>query len=223
MSPTHKFYCPSCKRELLLNDINISADMALCRSCGYSGPILGSSAVPHMSNEEMAHPPKRVSLRQGFDDELALICHPKRGLALFLIPFTIVWSGGSMWGIYGTQWMTGEFDLMQSLFGIPFLLGTIVLMITTLYTLFGKTTVTLSRGYVRVFNGVFGMGRTKGIACGKGTRVSLEESSIKQNNVSQSEIVLRSGDRILKFGAISMTKDIQRYVAAVLRRAGSGE
>lgn len=220
--PSTPFLCPKCGKELPLADLNVSADMALCRACGYSGPFLKAASVPHITDEEMAHPPKRVTLRRGFDDELEIVCRPKKGLAIFLIPFTAIWSGGSMAGIYGTQLMKGEFDLAQSLFGIPFLLGTIVLVTIILHTLFGKTIVTLSRGRVQVFSGLFGMGRFRTIACGKGTRVSLETSSVKQNNVSQSEIVLRSGEKTLKFGAITMTKEIQRYVAAVLRRAASG-
>jgi len=216
------FRCPKCGQELPLADLNVSADMALCRSCGYSGSFLQSSTVPYMSDEEMAHPPKRVTLRRGFEDELEIVCRSSKALAFFLIPFTLIWSGGSMAGIYGTQLMKGEFDLSQSLFGIPFLLGTIVLVTMILHTLFGKTIVTLSRGRVRVFHGVFGIGRTREMDCGKGTRVSLESSSVSKNRVPQSQIVLRSGNQTLKFGALSLSEEVRRYVAAVLQRAGSG-
>jgi len=222
MPRTSDFICPGCGKDLPLADLNVAADVALCRSCGYSGSFLKSSTVPYMSDEEMAHPPKRVTLRRGFEDELEIVCRYKKGLAIFLIPFTAIWSGGSMVGIYGTQLMKGEFDLAQSLFGIPFLLGTIVLVSIILHTLFGKTVVTLSRGRVQVFSGVFGIGRTKEIACGKGTKVSLETSSVSKNRVPQMQIVLQSGNQTLKFGALSLSKEVRRYVAAVLRRAGSG-
>jgi len=203
-------------------DLNVAADVALCRTCGYTGSFLRSSTVPYMSDEEMARPPKRVTLHRGFDGELEIVSRFSKGLALFLIPFTAIWSGASMWGIYGTQFMKGEFDLMQSLFGIPFLLGTIVLVSIILLTLYGKIIVTLSRGRVQVFSGVFGIGRTKEIACGKGTQVSLEKSSATKNHVPQMQIVLRSGNQTLKFGALSFSKETRQYVAAVLRRAGEG-
>jgi len=219
---TTPFLCPKCRKELPLVDLNVSADIALCRACGYSGSFLQSSTVPTMSDEEMARPPKRVTLHRGFDGELEIVCRFNKGLAFFLIPFTAIWSGASMWGIYGTQLMKGEFDLMQSLFGIPFLLGTMVLVSIILLTLYGKTIVTLSRGRVQVFNGVFGIGRTQEIACRKGTHVSLEKSSATKNHVPQMQIVLRSENQILKFGALSLSKETRRYVAAVLRRAGSG-
>jgi hypothetical protein len=45
-------------------------------------------------------------------------------VVLFLIPFTALWSGVSMWGIYGRQLVQGKFDPAHSLFGLPFLLGT---------------------------------------------------------------------------------------------------
>ncbi len=222
MSRISDFVCPGCGKDLPLADIHIAKDMALCRSCGYSGTFLQSSTVPTMSDEEMARPPKRVTLHRGFDGELEIVCRFNKGLAWFMIPFTAIWSGASMWGIYGTQFMKGEFDLMQSLFGIPFLLGTIVLVSIILLTLFGKTIVTLSRGRIQVFNGVFGIGRTKEMACGKGTQVSLETSSVTKNRVPQMQIVLRSDNQTLKFGALSFSKETRRYIAAVLRRAGSG-
>ena len=49
-------------------------------------------------------------------------------LALFFIPFTCIWSGGSLSGIYGPQFMQHSFDLQRSLFGIPFLIGSVVLL-----------------------------------------------------------------------------------------------
>ncbi len=216
------FLCPKCGKELPLVDLNVAADVALCRTCGYSGSFLQSSTVPTMSDEEMARPPKRVTLHRGFDGELEIVSRFGKGLAFFLIPFTAIWSGASMWGFYGTQLMKGEFDLRQSLLGIPFLLGTIVLVSLILLALFGKTIVTLSRGRVQVFNGVFGMGRTREIDCRKGTQVSLEKSSVSKNHVPQMQIVLRSDNQTLKFGALSFSKETRRYVAAVLRRAGSG-
>ena len=216
------FVCPNCGKELPLADINMAQDVGLCRACGYSGSLLGASSAPQMSDEEMARPPKRVSLRREFGDALTIECRAKKTSLWFMVPFTLFWSGISMGGIYGTQIAHGQIDWKLSLFGLPFLIGTIVLVTVILYVLFGKTTVTLAKGSVRVFTGLFGVGRTRELECGKGTIVTLEKSGYRVNDVSQPEIVLTSGERKLKFGAMVFSDDARQYVAAVLRRAAGG-
>ncbi|MGD9613083.1 MAG: hypothetical protein AB7V22_09310 [Kiritimatiellia bacterium] len=216
------FKCPNCGQELPLADVNVAQDAALCRACGYTGSFLAAATVPRLTDEELARPPKRVSLQRGFGDALTVTCRPRRGTLWFLIPFTAFWSGFSMAGIYGTQLASGHFDPKLSLFGLPFLAGTIVLVTVILYCLFGKTTVTLSKGRVQTFTGLFGLGRTREMECGPGTVVTIAQSNFRSNNVPQPEIVVTSGDRSLKFGAMAIPNDALPYVAAVLRRAAGG-
>lgn len=216
------FACPNCGKELPVADVNIAQDVALCRACGYQGPFLAAAAVPRLSDEELARPPKRVSLKREFGDALTVICRPRRATLWFLIPFTAFWSGGSMAGIYGSQIRSGAFDPKLSLFGLPFLFGTIVLVTIILYCLFGRTAVTLSKGRIRVFTGLFGMGRTREMECGPGIAVAIAQSNFRSNNVTQPEIVVTSGEHQLKFGAMTIPNEAQPYVAAVLRRAAAG-
>lgn len=216
------FLCPNCGKQLPLDDVNMAQDMALCRACGYAGAFLSASAVPPMTDEEMARPPKRVTLRREFGDALTITCRPKKTALLFLVPFTAFWSGISMAGIYVVPLATGNFEWKLGLFGLPFLIGTIGFLIAILYTLFGATKVTLAKGRVRIFMGVFGAGRTRELACGPGTTVTIEKSGYRVNHVPQPEIVLTSGERKLKFGAMGLSNEAQNYVAAVLRRAADG-
>ena len=58
--------------------------------------------------------------------------------------------------------------------------------------------------------------------CGQGTTVTIEKSGYRVNDVQQPEIVLTSGEKKLKFGALGMPNEVQTYVAAVLRRAAGG-
>jgi hypothetical protein len=216
------FACPNCGKELPLADVNVAQDLALCRACGFTGAFLAAMPVPQMTDEEMARPPKRVSLQREFGDTLTITCRPKRTALLFLVPFTALWSGISMAGIYGTQMASGHFDWRLSLFGLPFLIGTIGFLVAILYTLFGATKVTLAKGRVQVYVGVFGLGRTREMACGPGTTVAIEKSGYRVNNVPQPEIVLASGDKQFKFGSMGLSNEVQAYVAAVLRRATGG-
>lgn len=216
------FVCPNCGQELPLADVNVAQDVALCRACRYTGSFLAAATVPRLSDEDLARPPKRVSLQREFGDALTVVCRPRRGTLWFLVPFTAFWSGISMAGIYGAQIARGEFDPKLSLFGLPFLAGTVVLVTIILYCLFGRTAVTLSKGRIRVFTGLFGVGRTRELECGPGTTVTIGQSGYRVNNVTQPEIVVASGERQLKFGAMAIPNDALPYVAAVLRRAAGG-
>lgn len=205
-----------------MDDVHVAKDVALCRGCGYSGPFLNVSAIPLLTDEELANPPKRVTLKRDFGDSLSIVCRPKKTALWFLLPFAAIWSGVSVGGIYGMQIVQREFNPMLSLFGVPFLLGTAGLLTAICYLLFGHTTITLSREHVRVFSGLFGMGRIREMPCEKGTVVSIGKSDFRVNDVPQDEIALTSGDRTFKFGAMVLSKETLPYVAAVLQRASHG-
>ena len=223
MIPLARTYaCPNCGKELPLVDLNMAANAALCRGCGYAGPFLQVAAVPRLSDAEMAHPPKRVSLQRDFGDALTITCRPKRTMLWFLVPFMLFWSGISMTGIYIVPLATGHFDWKLGLFGLPFLLGTIVLVAFILNVLVGKTTVTLTKGKVLVGTHLAGWKRIREMDCAPGTVVSLQESSYRVNNVPQPEIVLASGGKEFRFGAVALSSEAKTYVAAVLRRAAGG-
>lgn len=214
--------CPQCGGELALADVNVAQDAAVCRACRYAGPFLNALVVPELTDEQLARPPRRVKLQRGFGDALTLTVRPRRWALLFLVPFTAIWSGGSMAGIYGSQLWRGEFDPKLSLFGLPFLLGTLGLLTAILYMIFGRTAVTLAKGRVEVRSGLFGLGRTRVLACGPDTTVGVAMSNFRVNRVPQPEIVVTSGGQTFKFGAVAFSKEELLYVAAVLRRAAGG-
>ena len=216
------FKCPNCGQELPLADVNVAQDVALCRACNYTGSFLAAATVPRLTDEELARPPKRVSLKREFGDALTMTCRPRKGALWFLLPFIAFWSGGSMAGIYVVPLVKGTFSWQEGLFGIPFLAGTVALLGIVCYLLFGRTEVMLSKGRIRVFTGVFGRGRTREMECGPGTAVTIEKSNYRSNNVPQPEIVVTSGGNQLKFGAMVSPNDALPYVAAVLRRAAGG-
>ncbi len=69
-----------------------------------------------------------------------------------------VWSGFSLGGIYGTQIVRGEFSLAMSLFGIPFIMGTVLMGSHALMTLCGKVEVAVENGRATVFTGIGSLG-----------------------------------------------------------------
>ncbi|MGH8247634.1 MAG: hypothetical protein ACREUU_14520 [Gammaproteobacteria bacterium] len=148
-----KAVCPKCRGAIPLDDVNVATDIAVCRRCeqtfDYSELIEVQEAGPVDPNR----PPKGAWYKRtpgGFE----VGSTTRSPIAFFLVPFMGVWAGGSLGGIYGTQIAKGKFDLGQSLFGIPFLLGTLLFGSIALMAACGKVVVRLDGKSGEVFTGV---------------------------------------------------------------------
>jgi hypothetical protein len=144
--------CPDCRTNIPLNDINVSTDIALCRQCSRTFSY-GELAADAWHSVDLGRPPQGAWFRRdarGFEMG-ASTRHPS---AFFIVPFMCVWSGFSLGGIYGTQITKGQLNLMMSLFGIPFLVGTLFFGGIALMTVCGKISVAVQNDSGTVFAGV---------------------------------------------------------------------
>jgi hypothetical protein len=145
--------CNQCKRKIVAENINISKDIAYCLSCESLTSI--SSLLETTASKKFNSTQSVSGVKVDDNGYNWSIDASNRGLiALFLVPFTLVWAGGSLSGIYGTQIVNAEFDLQQSLFGLPFLIGSVVLITFTLMSVFGRTHVSCENGKALVFIGI---------------------------------------------------------------------
>ncbi|WDE96631.1 hypothetical protein PQO03_01445 [Lentisphaera profundi] len=209
------YKCPECSAQVSIDDVNVSTDIALCRSCGKTcsfADISGQAEVPDFNELKM---PKHIRIEPDFGDGKSIVYKKMSPIVLFLIPFTAAWGGFSMWGIYGRQIMKGEFDLTQSLFGLPFLFGTIVLTSVCLFALFGKWLVTLNNGRGTVFVGLGPLGWKRKFLYQKNTRVTVDYSGIRQNNRPMKCIHIQGGSKEMKFGS-GMKEESLEYIASFI-------
>jgi DNA-directed RNA polymerase subunit RPC12/RpoP len=213
-----KYSCIHCGKPVDLDDTNVTTDVALCRSCGKSMSFSAIAQQPDLAAVDLTAPPKGLRVGQSLISGVEITYRRFSPIVLFLIPFTALWSGVSMWGIYGRQLVQGKFDPAQSLFGLPFLLGTIVLLIIITYLLFGHWRIHVGRGECEIFSGVGPLGRRRRIRLERGSLVRIEASTLKVNNVPQQHIVITTGDEQLKFGA-TLPVEVRAFLAAVLQRA----
>ncbi|MBE2180912.1 MAG: hypothetical protein IAE97_10610 [Chthoniobacterales bacterium] len=139
-------------------------------------------------------------------------------VVLFLIPFTAVWSGMSLWTIYWRQVADGKFNLAASLFGLPFLFGTIILLSFIAFHLFGSTRIRIGRGTCEVSIGIGPLGRHRSIKITPASRVRMETGNVTVNRVRQKHIVITTGEETLKFGTF-LAPEARDFIAAVLHRA----
>src|SRR5688572_9565934 len=111
-----KVVCPKCRSTIVPGQINVTRDLALRLRCNEVFEL--STLVEEVECEALLTPgeqPNGTWFNPSFDG-FTLGATTRSAAAFFLVPFTCVWSGGSMGGIYGTQIFSGRFDLGTSLF-----------------------------------------------------------------------------------------------------------
>src|ERR1700678_4022487 len=126
--------CPACRSAIAVDDINVSTDLALCRACGKTFRFSEIAGEVSSSGPDLNSPPPGAFFEQ-LPDGFRVGATTRSWAAVFIVPFTCVWAGGSLSGIYGSQIVKGHFQLGPSLFGLPFLIGSCFLIsMCALYT-----------------------------------------------------------------------------------------
>ena len=195
--------CPKCHAKIPANQINIVTDLAHCKACN---SIIKISEVSNKNDLfDIKNSPKGTWYERVSSNELLLGASTRSPFAFFIVPFMLIWSGGSLGGIYGSQILSGKFDLMISLFGIPFLIGTIIFGSYAIMTVAGKVEIELDKQGGKVFTGVGSIGFTKKFLW---SEVSNIRETISFGKQTSSKITLE-GSRKLSFGIF--LKESRRY------------
>ena len=160
-----KVTCPTCKHPIEQKNINVEKDVAFCSAC--SGAFAISAIVAKtqegkekkLAEEITNNPPPGAWKYKNFGN--VVIGTTTRSAMVFLfLPFALIFSGVSLGGIYGQQITSGKFNAILSLFGIPFLIASVVLWIMVLCYLFGKVEITIGKES-SVFTGIGKLGIRK--------------------------------------------------------------
>ena len=202
-----------------MDDVNVAKDVALCRRCAEPFSYADLIANQEVAQVDLMNPPKGTWFKQdGSSWELG--CTTRSPVAFFLIPFVCLWSGGSMWCIYGTQFHRGHFYLSQSLFGIPFLIGTLVLVPAALMTMCGKFYVRVESDEGRVFTGIGPLGWSRRFRWSE-VREVREWMRKWQRNDRNLPMIELDGPKPIRFGS-GLTEPRRLFFLAALRRMHSG-
>ncbi len=146
--------------------------------------------------------PKGATYEQTFDG-FSIGCSTRSAEAFILVPFTLVWSGLSLGGIYGSQIVKGEFNPFMSFFGIIFLTGSGFLLSRTLMSIWGEVTFELRDGVLYYFVGIAPFGKKKSFAWRSIEEAREEVSSWDKHGKARHAIYLEGAERHVVGQALS--------------------
>lgn len=211
--------CPRCRQVLAGNDLNVATDLARCVRCDEVFTLSTLVAAQASGPVNLDDPPRGAWYRSDFDG-FTVGATTRHFVALFLVPFMCVWSGGSLGGIYGTQIMQGKFNLFMSLFGIPFLLGTLFFGSIALMAVCGKVVVRVANAEGVVFTGIGSIGWRQTFDPSEVTAVRIE--SYGSGNRGSTMTIVLDGPQKLRFGG-GLTEPRRDFIANVLRQEFTGK
>ena len=222
-----EFHCPECGLPIAVADLAPAQGIAVCRFCEKPYPFAAcQEAIPfEQRNVIPEHAlPKGVVLEETMDG-FRLILSARSCIAFFLVPFTLFWVGGSVGGIYGTQIAKGEFNLWISLFGIPFLAGSVLLIAITVMAVAGRCVVELAGGKFSIRTGALGVYRTQSAAWDDVVSCRLTEATSRGRSsyttTYQVEVEVEGG-KPLKFGGTEAEREtvlwLSRFLAGRIQR-----
>lgn len=194
----------------------MAADVAACPNCNEVFSLSSIVSAGHgLDDFDIHQPPGGASLEDN-GTGWRITVSTRSPIAFFLVPFMCVWSGFSLGGIYGSQIASGKFDLGTSLFGIPFVLGTLFFGSIAVMSVCGRIVVSTDRNDGRVFAGVGPFGWTRRFDWRSIT--SVEEDHIGYHySGSKGLAISLVGQSRLKFGSM-LTEARRFYVVQGLRR-----
>lgn len=155
-----KVRCPKCSGGVPPDKVNVATDIVFCPACNEAFRLSDCVGASNTDGSVLDSPPRGAWVTEDVQ-EATVGASTRSPVAFFLVPFMCVWSGGALGGIYGSQIASGEFDLMMSLFGIPFLLGSIIFWTLAIMAVCGKVVVRVSHEQGSVFVGVGSIGWTR--------------------------------------------------------------
>jgi hypothetical protein len=187
--------CPKCNTEIRKENINIMTDVGQCQNCNHVFKISENLDNDIYDGFDINNPPKGTWIRRELN-QLVIGATTRSPIAFFIVPFMVVWSGGSIGGIYGSQIINGEFNPLMSLFGIPFLIGSIIFWSFALMSIWGKVEVTLDKFGGKTFTGVGSIGLTKTFTWDEISTIKENQSNLRYPGSQGGEIQLEGKKRI---------------------------
>lgn len=207
--------CPKCLATVSTENINIQADIAKCTHCGAIFKVSENLTDDTYETFDINTPPSGVSFRRDVDTTI-ISATTRSAIAFILVPFMLVWSSGSLGGIYGSQISQGKFDIFMSLFGIPFIVGSVLFWSAALMAIFGKVVLTLDRQGGKIFTGIGNIGITQRFIWSEVSNIS-QQTNYSRSLRNADSVIAIEGKKRITFGS-GLSDDRRYYILHALKK-----
>jgi hypothetical protein len=210
-----KITCPNCRAAVSAAQVDVATDLGVCAAC--ERPFSLAAVVGRGGSREefdIRRPPGGAWYEQTATG-WRLGTSVRSAGAFYHVPFFLIWSGLSLGFLYGSQFVEGRFNWEYSVFGLPFLYGSVWLASDAMMSLAGKIVVTVDHGQGSVFRGIGSIGRTRRFDWNAVSSVEVREVG-RINNFKQQAISLDGPSRIV-FGSL-LSKPRRQYLLDGLRQ-----
>lgn len=171
--------CPYCNSIIDENDIE--KNTVYCQECYEIFDISEYFEAEEKNNFDIENPSKGVWFQQEKDKEI-IGATTRSHMGYFLLFFTLIWAKMTVWEIYGTQIIKGDFQIELTLFGIPFIIGILILIWFSALFLGGKVEITIENNKTTIFTGVGNIGFRKIFDINSINNIKLEEKRGSKGN-----------------------------------------
>lgn len=230
-----KLKCPNCDVYLSTRQMNVDNDLAICHDCNEAFKISRLlDPEPEREVYENAGWVSSASDSFNINDPPGGVSYDNNGMgwriaattrswsAFFLVPFMCIWSGFSLGGIYGSQIAEGKFDPFLSLFGIPFVLGTLLFGSFAVLSVIGRIVIRtdeMDHDAGSIFLGVGPIGWTRRFRWSEVRRIDETVGSGKNRST---RITLFRDSSDINFGDM-LSEKRRRYILHAMRQlVGNG-
>jgi hypothetical protein len=206
------FLCPSCKRAFDGEDVNISTDLAQCRVCKRIFR-LSELADEGANSVDLVNPHPGVWYLPRVDGFTIGATTQSWMTALFLVPFTCVWAGASVGGMYVLPLLRGQ-PLTEGFFGIPFLLGSAFLVAQCIMAIAGKVEVSREGDRCSVFTGIGPIGWTRRV---NWSHIHTVREDVSASGRSTKKVIVLEGGTRVAFGS-ELNEERRYFLLTGLKR-----
>jgi len=223
----NSYHCQNCGAVIPLEDVNVSSDIALCRTCGKTMPFSGLAPISS-SSVVLQRPPEGVCI---VDDPIKgkTITYRKFSPSMLLLfPMAAGFLGATIFLLFGFHIYKYKFDIEHApltIIAIPFLAGTVFLFTGAFFNLLGSWRITITRDQLAVSMKVGLLSWTRRLACDRSAQVRMFLPSIQvsggTNSTTQRMIQVKCQGKTLNFGSVLPEKVIL-YIAEIIRRTLTG-
>lgn len=218
MNPLSEYLCPDCEQALPEEDINRDKDLAFCRSCGQPFPLSNALSVPLSHGEQVAGN-RSVSIDRRAMHGCRIVYRKMNWEGLILLIFCGMWGAGT-YDFLGGAFLalkTGNWPLLC--FMIPFVAIDLVLLLSAVLLLFGKTVIEVDREQARVFRGVGSIGWSWRFALPEHAKVRVALLPRRQGRREQMVLsVPQPGRSDFRFGKGIADREALNYICMLLNR-----